>query len=212
MLRLNDMPLKAQVTVLVLVAALATTGLHFTLYKPLADENQAKTLTLESKQADIRNLRPYEHKLVEMNRQIESLKQQLEVLKNIVPEEKEADEFMHMVQDTAQAAGIEVRRYTAKPNAPHDFYTEVPFDMELDGSYYSMVTFFDKVAKLERIVNVNNLQVGALKDSDVKLKKTYKYAPSESVVATCTTSTFFSNLPAGKPAAGQNPPAAAGKR
>ncbi len=212
MLRLNDIPFKAQVTVLLLVAALATTGLYFTLYKPLADENQSKALKLESKQADIRNLRPYENKLVEMNRQIESLKQQLEVLKSIVPEEKAVDQFMHVIEDTAQQAGIRVRRYTAKPNTPHEFYTEVPFDMELDGPYYSMVTFFTKVGKLERIVNVSNLQVGAMKDSDVKLKKTYQYAPNESVVATCTTSTFFSNESAGKLAAGQNPPAAAGKR
>jgi type IV pilus assembly protein PilO len=212
MVKLSDMPLKAQVTGLLLIAALATTGLYFTFYKPLADQNQAKALTLESKQADIRNLLPYENKLVEMNRQIESLKQELEVLKSIVPEEKAADQFMHMMQDTAQEAGIEVRRYTAKPNTPHDFYTEVPFDVELDGPYYSMVTFFDKVAKLERIVSVNNLQVGALKSSDVKLKKTYQYAPNESVIATCTTSTFFSNESASQPAVGQNPHAAAGKR
>jgi Tfp pilus assembly protein PilO len=31
----------------------------------------------------------------------------------------------------------------------------VPFEMELDGPYYSMLNFFDRVGKLERIVNVS---------------------------------------------------------
>ena len=34
-----------------------------------------------------------------------------------------------------------------------EFYTEVPFEIELD-SVYSMLGFFDRVGKLERIVNV----------------------------------------------------------
>ena len=57
-------------------------------------------------------------------------------------------------------AGIEMRRYTAKPTAAKEFYTEVPFEMELDGPYYSMVNFFDRVGKLERIVNVSGLAGG----------------------------------------------------
>src|SRR6267154_174903 len=60
-------------------------------------------------------------------------------------------------------AGIELRRYTAKPVSAKEFYTEVPFEMELDGPYYSMLSFFDRVGKLERIVNVSALLVSTTK-------------------------------------------------
>jgi type IV pilus assembly protein PilO len=193
MFRMGEVAEKVQIVVLVVIAVCLTVALYFTVYKAIADENATKALTLESKLADVRALRPYGSKLPELERQIESLRQQLEVVNDIVPEEKAADQFIHVMQDTADASGIEVRRYTAKPSTSRDFYTEVPFDVELDGPYYSMVTFFDKVSKLERIVNVTNLQVGAVKDGGVKEKKTYQYGPGESVIATCTTSTFFSN-------------------
>jgi hypothetical protein len=50
------------------------------------------------------------------------------------------------------------------------------------------------VSKLERIVNVSGLQVATTKKpTDAKAKHTYQYAPSESVVATCTATTFFSH-------------------
>jgi type IV pilus assembly protein PilO len=101
---------------------------------------------------------------------------------------------MKMMNAEAMKSGIELRRYTSKPTSAKDFYTEVPFEVELDGPYYSMVNFFDRVGKLERIVNVAGLQVATTKKpTDAKAKHTYQYAPNESVVATCTATTFFSH-------------------
>jgi type IV pilus assembly protein PilO len=113
---------------------------------------------------------------------------------------------MRMLDAEAAKAGIEIRRYTAEPTSQKDFYTEVPFEMELDGPYYSMLNFFDRVGKLERIVNVSNLLVSTTrKPTDAKAKKTYQYAPNESIVATCHASTFFSHDmdPAGSGKPGQ---------
>ena len=69
-----------------------------------------------------------------------------------------------------------------------------------------MLGFFDRVSKLERIVNVNNLLVASTrKPSDAKAKKTYQYAPNESVVATCLTTTYFSHDLDPSPAAAAKP-------
>jgi hypothetical protein len=57
-----------------------------------------------------------------------------------------------------------------------------------------MLNFFDRVGKLERIVNVSGLLVASTKKpSDAKVKHQYQYAPNESVAATCTATTFFSH-------------------
>jgi type IV pilus assembly protein PilO len=139
-------------------------------------------------------LEPYRPKLADMDRQVANLKQQLEIERRIVPDEKEVDGFIKMLDAEALKAGIELRRYTSMPSASKEFYTEVPFEIELDGPYYSMLSFFDQVSKLERIVNVSNLLVAnTKKSSDAKAKHTYQYASNESVVATCTATTFFSH-------------------
>jgi len=99
-----------------------------------------------------------------------------------------------MLDSEALKAGIEVRRYTADPVSSKEFYSELPFQVELDGPYYSVLNFFDRVSKLERIVNISDLLVATTKKpSEAKAKHTYQYAPSESVVATCTATTFFSH-------------------
>jgi type IV pilus assembly protein PilO len=125
---------------------------------------------------------------------VANLKQQLEIERRIVPDEKQVDGFMEMIDGEAMKAGVELRRYTAKPVASKEYYSEMPFDLEIDGPYYSMLNFFDRVGKLERIVNVSALLVANTKDgTKAKAKHTYQYAPNESVIATFTATTFFSH-------------------
>jgi len=175
-------------------AVLVTAGLYYTVFKTQRDQNAAAEQTLEAKMKENAELEAYRPKLAEIERQLASLKQQLDIERRIVPDEKEVDGFMRMMDAEASKAGIEIRRYTSKPTAQKDFYTEVPFEMELDGPYYSMLSFFDRVGKLERIVNVSGLLVSTTrKPTDAKAKKTYQYAPNESIVATCTATTFFSH-------------------
>jgi type IV pilus assembly protein PilO len=180
--------------VLILVAVLATGGIYFTVYKSQRDQNDAARVKLQNKLRENAELEAYKPRLADIDRQLTSLKQQLEIERRIVPDEKEVDNFMRMVSGEARKAGVEIRRYTAKPYATKEFYTEVPFEVELDGPYYSMLGFFDRLGKVERIVNVANLAVASTRTPNAaRAKHTYQYAPGESVVATCLTTTYFSH-------------------
>jgi type IV pilus assembly protein PilO len=194
MANFNEMSGLKQWAALLAGAALITGGLYFTIFKSQREANAVAQSNLETKLRENAELEAYRPKLAEIERQVASLKQQLEIERHIVPDEKEVDGFIKMLDAEAAKAGVELRRYTAKPLAAKDFYTELPFEMELDGPYYSMLNFFDRVGKLERIVNVSGLLVATTKKpTDAKAKHTYQYAPNESVVATCTATTFFSH-------------------
>lgn len=180
--------------VLILGAAVVTGGLFYTVFKPQREKNAAAQIKLQAKLRENAELEAYRPKLADIDRQLASLKQQLDIERKIVPDEKEVDNFMRMVSGEARKAGVEIRRYTARPYAAKEFYTEVPFEVEFDGPFYSMLGFFDRLGKVERIVNVSNLLVASTrKPSDAKAKHTYQYAPGETVVATCLTTTYFSH-------------------
>lgn len=175
-------------------ALLITAALFFTLFRAQRTANDTAQQNLEAKRHENAELENYRPKLAEIVRQLASLKQQLDIERRIVPDEKEVDGFMRTLSAEAMKSGIEVRRYTAKPVAAKEFYSEVPFEVELDGPYYSMLNFFDHVAKLERIVNISNLLLSTTKKpGEAKAKHTYQYAPNESIVATCLATTFFSH-------------------
>ena len=175
-------------------AALLNAALYFTYFKSQREANATAQHALDAKLQENHELEPYRTKLAEIDRQLASLQQQLEIEKRIVPDEKEVDGFMRMLDAEAMKSGVELRRYTAQATGSKEFYTEVPFEVELDGPYYSMLNFFENVSKLERIVNVSNLLVAnTKKGSEAKAKHTYQYAPNETVVATCLATTFFSH-------------------
>jgi type IV pilus assembly protein PilO len=174
--------------------ALVTVALYFTVFKSQSDKNAAAQHILQDKVRENNELESYRPKLKDMERQVANLKQQLEIERRIVPDEKQVDSFMETMDGEAQKAGVELRRYTAKPVSAKEYYTEVPFDLELDGPYYSMLNFFDRVGKLERIVNVSGLLVSTTKNpTNAKVKHSYQYAPNESVAATFTATTFYSH-------------------
>ena len=174
--------------------ALVTAALYFTVFKSQSDKNAAAELAVRDKVRENNELESYRPKLKDMERQLANLKQQLEIERRIVPDEKQVDTFMETMDGEAQKAGVELRRYFAKPVVAKEYYTEVPFDLELDGPYYSMLNFFDRVSKLERIVNVSGLLVSTTKaPGDAKVKHSYQYAPNESVAASFTATTFFSH-------------------
>ncbi|MGH9578633.1 MAG: type 4a pilus biogenesis protein PilO, partial [Terriglobales bacterium] len=125
--------------------------------------------------------------------------------RKIVPDEKEADRFIRDLQDKAAEAGIIIRRYTSKPVSTREFYSELPFEVELDGRYYHVLDFFERVGRLERIVNITNVQMSApeLAVQAIKAKKKYNYRPDETVVATCQALTFFTPEPKAQTAPAQ---------
>ncbi len=185
-------------------AALVTAALYYTVFKNQSDKNAAAEHAVQEKVRENNELEAYRPKLKDMERQLANLKQQLEIERRIVPDEKQEDTFIETMDGEAQKAGVELRRYVAQPVSSKEYYTEVPFEMELDGPYYSMLNFFDRVGKLERIVNVSGLLVSTTRNAtDAKVKHTYQYAPNESVAASFTATTFYSHdlnaPPAAKP-------------
>ncbi len=73
--------------------------------------------------------------------------------------------------------------------------------MDVDGPYYSVLNFFDRLQKLERIVNVSHLTMGALKGGKGAAKKAYKWNPNETVSSNAILTTFYSTAKGGPPAA-----------
>lgn len=196
MAKFTELPGKVQVAVVIGLLVVITGALYWFVYQDMDNHNRQLRATLKAKQDENAALRPYADKKADMERRIATLQDQLEQMKRIVPDEKEVPQFMEMMQSEARKAGIEIRRYEAKPTTSKEFFTEIPWDIDIDGPYYSVLRFFDNVAHLDRIVNVANLKMASVKKpGDAGVRKSYQYAPTESVVVSCQTTTFFSREP-----------------
>ncbi len=76
-----------------------------------------------------------------------------------LPEQKEIPELLHQVSTLGRDSGLEVLLFRQQPEQLRDLYTEVPVRMSVRGGYHHIAMFFDKVRRLDRIVNVADVSM-----------------------------------------------------
>ena len=136
-------------------------------------------------------LRPFRENLGPLLAENAQLELQLQNLQRIVPNEKEVDNFVRLVQAEALSVGVVLRRFTAQAVSQQEFYVEVPFEVEMDGPFYDILQFYDRLGRMERIVNVSELRMGGVL-SKKGVGRAFAYSPSTTVSAVCRVTTFFS--------------------
>ena len=204
---LQDQPWYIQVG-LALVAAvvIVVVGLYMP-YSPVAGQKaelDQKTAEKKALEAEVGPLKQYERQYGDLKQRMASLEKELETLRNIVPEEKEVDEFIRLIHTAAGAANVQVRRMTAKPINTKDYHAEMPFEVLCDGPYFAILDFFGKLGNMSRIINVADLTfITPAKERSRK----YPLTPGATVTGTFNAVTFFTKGAEGPPAkkAGKQP-------
>ncbi len=131
-------------------------------------------------------------------------------LKVLLPEEREITNVLQGLQDTASQSHLIVMRFSPRDDVQEDVMMKKPVEIEVDSNFNNLRAFFDKMAKLPRIVSVN----------DFKLNQLDKQSPDKTLHARFLLTAYYAapenlvnaNKPAvpGQPGApaGTQPPAA----
>ena len=76
-----------------------------------------------------------------------------------LPEKEEIPSLLTAISDSGQAVGLDFLLFEPKAEKKKEFYAEIPVAMSLQGDYHNLAIFFDQVARLNRIVNIENIQM-----------------------------------------------------
>ncbi len=170
------------------VAGLYMPGLPLANMRSQLESAQTELKPLE---AEVQSLRVYKQRRAELQTEMDALQKQLATLQTIVPEDKETDQFILMLQRSAISSGVSIRTLTAKQVEQKQYYFEMPFDVTADGPYYSVLDFFAKLGRLSRIINVQDLKLASAGSSSTASK--FRTAPGTTVIGQFTITTFFTS-------------------
>ncbi len=173
-----------------IAVALVLVGLFVPLSPVAQERDQVDKAVQERSQLnqEVQQLSVYKQRYSELKQQMDALNKQLDTLKTIVPEEKETDEFIRLLQGAASASQVEIRRLKALQVASKDYYFEMPFEVQADGPYFNILDFFGRLSRLSRIINVGDLQFN---DPETSKGAKYPMKPGTTVVGTFTATTYF---------------------
>jgi type IV pilus assembly protein PilO len=143
------------VGVIVVLFASATWFLYLPKYEEICELDK-RLQTLEKKLATAKinaaELEKFQAKMQEAEAQFKIAMQAL-------PEKQEIPSLLTSVSKSGQEVGLEFLLFEPKGETKREFYAEIPVAMSIRGDYHNLASFFDKVARLSRIVNINNINI-----------------------------------------------------
>jgi type IV pilus assembly protein PilO len=122
-----------------------------------------------------------ESQLAEFEKDLALLEQRLSVLRSMLPAEKETPAVLRSVQHMAVSSNLKILKFTPKPVISRDFYSDWPINLEVEGNYNGLGTFFEKISRATRLIDVGTISVKSI-DQSMDPKLTLK--------ASCTATTF----------------------
>ena len=157
-----DGPKLPKVILGVLALAGIIVGGWFVVLSPV----QAEITTLEGRRQQIATeltlARAQVAELQRFRREMAELQAKLELLKAKLPTEKETPGLYRAVSEAAQAAGLGVSLFQPREPKPKDYVSEIPITVTAEGGYHQLGQFFERVAGLERVVNVGEMKLVGL--------------------------------------------------
>ncbi len=132
---------------------------YFYVYLPgddkatkLAEEITAVRGDRDKKKALSANLPRLQKELQEWDAKLKAAVAQL-------PDRKEIPDLLSSLSTKAREAGLEILLFRPRAENFQEFYAEIPVDIVVRGGFFNAVTFFDEVGKLNRLVNIDNIDL-----------------------------------------------------
>ena len=80
-----------------------------------------------------------------------------------LPEKKEIPALLSSISQSGRDAGLDFLLFQPESEQNKDFYAEIPVSIKILGNYHNVALFFDKVARLSRIVNIDDIKMTSAK-------------------------------------------------
>ncbi len=161
--KILKLPTKQKIIILVLLLVIETAALVWFLYIPKHNELKGLMAELTKLQGEIAEKTQVANNLPRTIKEYEQLNLELAQALTELPNSKEIPSLLTSITTLGKNAGLDFLTFRPKAEIPKDFYADVPVDIVVSGSYYSVANFFTEVAKLPRIVNISNVMFSDIK-------------------------------------------------
>jgi type IV pilus assembly protein PilO len=123
--------------------------------------------------------------LEKLDAELAELQDQLIVALRLLPEASEIPSLLKSITRLGNDSDLQFLLFSPEREVPkEELYVEIPVSMEVMGGYHDVAMFFDKIGKLDRIVNIANVSMIPAKPDTTMLRTkcralTYRFKEKE---------------------------------
>lgn len=177
-------PIRLAVVSAVLVAIAA--GYWFLAYQPDQEVRRGLVARAQELQRSLNNARSIANNVPGFEAEVAGLERDLSLALKQLPNRKQFEDLLRDISTTGKKVGVTIKSIDRDREIRRDFYAEVPFKIELEGTYHDLARFFETVANLPRIVNMGALEISVVNETRqstrlkvVGMATTYRFISDE---------------------------------
>jgi type IV pilus assembly protein PilO len=156
-------PIRLAVVSAVLVAICA--GYWLLSYQPAQEARRSLVARSQELQRSLNNARSIANNVAGFETEVAGLERDLDLALKQLPNRKQFEDLLQDISTAGKKVGVTIKSIDRDNEIRRDFYAEVPFKIELEGTYHDLARFFEMVASLPRIVNMGGLDIKVANES-----------------------------------------------
>lgn len=156
-------PIRLALVSAVLVAIGA--GYWLLSYEPAQAERRILTARSQELQRNLNNARSVANNVAGFEAEVAGLERDLDLALKQLPNRKQFEDLLQDISTAGKKVGVTIKSIDRSDEIRRDFYAEVPFTLEIEGTYHDVARFFETVANLPRIVNMGGLEIKVTDES-----------------------------------------------
>lgn len=145
------------------VIVLLGVGYYYGIHAPKLQELEARQSELTKLNAQYSEQQRVLANIDNFRRELRAMQVQFEESLKQLPNSSEIPALLSNISALAQESGLEILLFKPAPELAKGFYADIPVSVEVKGNYHDIGYFFDKVANLDRIVNIENISMNPSK-------------------------------------------------
>ena len=128
-------------------------------YMPKAEEIANAEANVERLEQQLRTVKIRARSLQKFRDEYAKIQERFHEALKLLPDKREIPNLLKSISQQGLDAKLEFRLFSPQPEKPKDFYMEIPVSMEVRGEYINVIDFFDRIGRMDRIVNVLNINM-----------------------------------------------------
>ena len=128
-------------------------------YMPKAEEIANAEENVDRLEQQLRTVKIRARSLQKFRDEYAKIQERFHEALKLLPDKREIPNLLKSISQQGLDAKLEFRLFSPQPEKPKDFYMEIPVSMEVRGEYINVIDFFDRIGRMDRIVNVLNINM-----------------------------------------------------
>ena len=153
----------------------------FFLYMPKYETIDKQTKELSKLEGELKTAKKNAKDLKKFQIKMQDAEEQFKIVMKSLPEKEEIPSLLTSISDSGRESGLEFLLFKPSDEQKKDFYAEIPVSMKVHGDFHNVAIFFDRVARLSRVVNIRDISMKPSKGADLTTSctaVTYKFIES----------------------------------